>query len=94
MNEIKVNEEMTEMAIMAHDVAKLKQDEAMMREMSNDVMRSVESDMERCDQLTAMLCKSAIEAVLNRIYDDPFAMVEIEQMVQEIDRKKKEDRES
>lgn len=49
--------------------------------------RSVESDMEGRDQLTAMLCKSAIEAVLNRIYDDPFAMVEIEQIVQEIEDK-------
>lgn len=96
MDEIKVNEQMTELAMMARDMTKLKRDEPevyemMMREVINSTKRSVESDMEGRDQLTAMLCKSAIEAVLNRIYDDPFAMVEIEQMVQEIDHKKNEE---
>lgn len=95
MNEIKVNEEMTEMAIMAHDVAKLKRDEpemyeAMMREMSNDAMHSLESDLKGFDKITAMLYKSAIEAILNQIHDDPFALVEIEQMVQEIDHTQKD----
>lgn len=95
MNEIKVNEEMTEMAIMAHDVAKLKQDEpemyeAMMREMSNDVNRKVESDLKGMDKFTAMLYKSAIEAILNQIHDNPFTLIEIEQMVQEIDHMQKD----
>lgn len=99
MNDIEVNEEMTRLAIMAHDVAKLKQDEpevyeAMMREITNDALRSLESDMKGKDKLTAMLYRGAIEAMLNQIHDDPFAMVEIEQMVQEIDHKKTGNEES
>jgi len=95
MDEIKVNEEMTEMAIMAHDVAKLKQDEpemyeAMMRELSNDAMRSLESDLKGLDKIAAMLYKSAIETILSQIHDDPFALVEIEKMVQEIDHMQKD----
>lgn len=99
MNEIKVNEEMTKLAIVAYDVAKLKRDEPeayefMMREVINNARRELESKLEGQDKLTAMFCKSAMEEVFKRLYDDPFALVEIEQMVQEIGNKKEEDKES
>lgn len=98
MSEIKVNEEMTELAMMAHNIAKLKRYEpeaydVLMREMTNDAKRSLESDLDERDQFTAMCCKSVMETMFKRLYDDPFALIEIEQMVQEIDHMK-EDKES
>lgn len=98
MNEIKVNEEMTKLAIVAHDVAKLKRDEPeaydfMMREVINNVKRVLESKLEGQDKFTAMCCRSAMEAIYSKLYNDPFAIVELEQMILEIGNKK-EDEES
>lgn len=99
MSKIEVNEGMTKLVIAAHNVAKMKRDEPeaydfIMREVINNARRSLESSLEGQDELTAMFSKSVMEAIYSRIYNDPFAMVEIEQMIQKIDHKKKEDKES
>jgi len=95
MDEIKVNEEMTKLTIVAHNIAKLKRDEPeaydfMMREVINDAKRSLESKLEGRNELIAMFGKNVMETMFKRLYDDPFALIEIEQMVQEIDHMQKD----